>query len=417
MSLGIACSPRRQRGSSAAATAMALPQQADAFNAWLREPSPLQQLASVRGSALLQPWPYSREAYRGHADSFAQTFQARLAGFGFALVAPATKEHFVELCTALKHGQADFGSRGGGVLTEVFTKVFLFAARLVFSACQTAASWAPGRYYRLMVRAKSVSEESLLTREQRESLLESACVEASLLDTKGAAKMLDDAADGSVRIGAALGRLQHLAEQEDKKMTLEDLHLQDQPWWSSLEGKAEERLQREIDKLNVAEEIAAASKSAEEAARVIAEQSVAAEKMLDEISAYIEQNFGLVDVARCAGHAPPRVIEVLEKWRRAQKKREDFFSKPKRRAGLQRSDPRIDLALFDVAPHFAAMLAHICPHNDSFLPSHLLSKSKARSQNHCCVQGARQPAASGRRRKPSARYVRTSTARCCCSSR
>ena len=149
----------------------------------------------------------------------------------------------------------------------------------------------------------------------------------------------------------------------------------------------------------------------------IMEQGVAAEKMLDEISAYIEQNFGLIDVARCAGHAPPRAIEVLEKWRRAQKKREDFFSKPKRRAGLQRSDPRIDLALFDVAPHFAAMLAHICPHNDSFLPSHLLSKSKARSQNHCCVQGARQPAASGRRRKPSARYVRTSTARCCCSSR
>ena len=99
--------------------------------------------------------------------------------------------------------------------------------------------------------------------------------------------------------------------------------------------------------------------------------------MLGEISAYIEQNFGLVDAARCAGHAPPRAIEVLEKWRRAQKKREDFFSKPKRRAGLQRSDPHIDLALFDVAPHFATMLAHICPHNDFFLPSHLLSKSKA----------------------------------------
>lgn len=397
---------------------MALPQQADALNTWLREPSPLQQLASVRGSALLQPWLYSREAYTGHADSFAQTFRARLAGFGFALVPPATKEHLVELCTALKHGQADFGSRGGGVLTEVFTTEFLFAARLVFSACQTAASWAPGRHYRLMVRAKSASEESLLTREQREALLESARVEASLLDTKGAARMLDDAADGSVRIAAALDRLQHLAEQEDKEMALGDLRLQDQPWWSSLKGKAEERLQREIDKMNVAEELAAASKSPEEAARVIAEQGVAAEKMLGEISAYIEQNFGLVDAARCAGHAPPRAIEVLEKWRRAQKKREDFFSKPKRRAGLQRSDPHIDLALFDVAPHFAAMLAHICPHNDFFCPAICFRKARrARSQNHCCVQGARQPAASGRRRKPSARYVRTSTARCCCSSR
>ena len=142
-----------------------------------------------------------------------------------------------------------------------------------------------------------------------------------------------------------------------------------------MEGKAEERLQREIDKLNVAEEIAAASKSAEEAARVIAEQGVAAEKMLDEISAYIEQNFSLVDVARCAGHAPPRVIEVLEKWRRAQKKREDFCAEPKRRAGLQKHlaaglEPHqlhhINLALFDVAPHFAAMLAHICTQTTSF---------------------------------------------------